>query len=570
LAEAAPPACFRDEPGVKERSGRLLVRPRQVEAWIAAGVPQAEAEARTAAARLGLTALEIGSIPGPDIHILAVPSGLSEESLADLLLAGDAYEYAEPDWIVYPADTTPDDAGFAQQWQLRKIAAPEAWDRRTGDGSITMAFVDTGVDLTHPDLIGVLVPGFNAATRLTQAQGGQVDDVNGHGTSVLGAAAAMGNNAVGGSGVCWDVRAMPIRASNSASGSAWLSDILYGAIWGAYAGARIVSVSYSGADNLSVSPTAQAIRQQYGGVLFWAAGNSNACINVDDPWTTVVGSTDSNDVKAPDSNWGPGVDLVAPGVAVYVPQRGGGYGVASGTSFSAPIAAATLALAWSAAPWMNADQALQTLYDGCEDLGDPGRDPLYGRGRVNAARTLDRAIGPPPFEQGSNILPPRGGEGTIHGIVGRYYAVADVTSLPAFGSWPIWTTSVATIDFTQGTLPGCPRTQQLGAVFEGIVEAPGTGPYTFALDSTDGSRLWIDGVLVVNNDGLHPQSVRYGTVSLARGPHVLRCAYFTVDGPPRLSVKMRGVGLGDPVLPASLVSYFQATSSVYPPLHHRR
>src|SRR5262249_21974202 len=163
-------------------------------------------------------------------------------------------------------------------------------------------------------------------------------------------------------------------ASNWSSGSAFLSDVLWGATWAATHGARIISISYAGVDSPAAEATGQAIKDYYGGLLFWAAGNSNQELTFDWPRVVVVGSTD---VKAPDSNWGAAIDVVAPGANVYSTTRGGGYGWVSGTSYAAPVAAAVTALGWSLNPDLSPDQMLSRLSWSCNDLGDPGEDPVY-------------------------------------------------------------------------------------------------------------------------------------------------------------------------------------------------
>ncbi len=548
-----PDPAFTPHPGVRELSGRLLVRPIQAERWIAAGRDLGEAIESVRRARARVASLEIGCVDAPDIHVLALPAGQTEASLAAALMACGDYEFAEPDWVLYPCDTVPDDPSYSACWHLQKIQAFGAWDRTTGDGSITCAFVDTGVDLTHPDLTPNLVPGFNAVTHLTQAQGGLVGDVNGHGTNVAGAAAAAGNNAQGGSGVGWDLKIMPIRASNWSSGSAFLSDLLYGASWAAFSGARIVSISYAGADSASAEATGAAIKDQYGGLLFWAAGNSNQELTFDAPSVVVVGSTDINDARAWDSNWGSAVDLVAPGVGIFTTARGGGYASVSGTSFSAPIAAATAALGWSLNPDLNADQIMTRLFQSCNDLGDPGVDPQFGHGRVNAYRMIELSD---PFTQSENagwtypaVHPV--GPAIYGGLMAAYYQLPHHLSPPwGFSNLPptSWTV-VATL-----TVPQPAPAPGFGADYTGYLWIAATGAYTFSVRATDGACLWIDGVSVVWLRDLPASAERSGTINLATGWHRLHCGLYSQTGTPSLSVLMRGGGMGDaPIAPQLLV-----------------
>jgi hypothetical protein len=142
--------------------------------------------------------------------------------------------------------------------------------------------------------------------------------------------------------------------------------------------------------------------------LVWAAGNSNVSLsgNREDD-VVVVGATDQNDLKASFSNYGPLVDLVAPGVAIVTTDRTSdtSYASVNGTSFATPIVAGLAALIWSEDPSLTPAQVEAILRSTAKDLGSAGVDNIYGYGRVNAAAALaaaDTGSGggdPPPVEQ---------------------------------------------------------------------------------------------------------------------------------------------------------------------------
>jgi subtilisin family serine protease len=543
------PAAFQEHPHVREHSGRLLVRPRQPTD------ASAESTTRVETARARLEPWRVRTLQPMDIYVLQVPGDTTDLALATTLLATGDYEYAEPDWIVYPLGLEPSDPAFGNDWHLRKIEAPAAWSRTTGDGSVTIAFVDTGIDITHPDLAPLLVPGLNSASYVTQAQGGDVTDINGHGTGVAGAAAAMGNNGSGACGVGWNFPIMPIRASNSPSGGAFFSDVLYGAVWAAANGAKIVSVSFAGIESDSVESTASSIKNNYGGLLVWGAGNSATSLNFDRPNTTVVGSTDQNDALASDSNYGPAVDVVAPGVSVFVPSRGGGWTWVSGTSYSTPIASGVLALIWSANPSLTPDQAMTALYQSCDDLGAPGRDNTFGWGRVNAARALASVL--PASRTDTDLYPATATSATLPMLLAQYYAVPSVTApVSSWTAGPAGTVSDLNFTLAAGaSFPGAPPTANLGAVFTGAITVPSSAPYTFTVQSSDSARLYIDDRLVVDNSGAHSVRWRAGSIGLFAGPHTVRCEYATASGPITLVVRVRGRGLTDAPVPASLLTH---------------
>lgn len=378
----APAQDFVARPGELECSGRLIARP----------VRDAAARARALAAVAPWT---LRHEPQADFLVLRVPAGHDEGSFAAELLRRGDFEYAHPDWICAPLGNTPNDPNFGQQWHHRVMQAELAWQVTTGDPSYVAAFVDTGVDLNHPDLRTALVSGYNSADRLPQANGGAVQDINGHGTAVAGCIGALGNNGIGVAGVNWNVKLMPIRTTNQSNGNAFLSDLLDGALWAVNHGAKSVSLSYSGVEAPAVGTTGDTI-DGLGGVMLWAAGNSATDLSWFD-WANVVvvGATNNADRKTGWSSYGRAVDNFAPGDFIVTTARGGGITSVSGTSFSTPLTNGAVALIWAAHPTWSNDQVLAKLFDTCVDLGAFGEDDVFGHGRVDLGYALD-APGVPP------------------------------------------------------------------------------------------------------------------------------------------------------------------------------
>ena len=386
---------FTEIPGVRERSGRMIVKPRTAPAGglsaMSAHGRQAHRQ-RLAAARARLTPGVIRHAPRVDEYIVAVPSNTTEQAYAAALLATGDYEYVEPDWRVFMVETTPNDPAFGNQWHLDKIGAPAAWDSLTGT-ALTVAIVDTGCDSDHPDLRNLYVPGLYQVDGDTQEEsyaGEFTDDTQGHGTHVAGCAAAQGNNGIGVAGVGWNFSIMPVKISND--GNALLSDLLDGARWAADHGAKVINVSYSGVGAPAIRIAADYIQSQ-GALLLWAAGNDGVELG---PWDhveyVVVGASNSSDTRASFSNYGMPIDVVAPGTNIYSSTRGGGYGYASGTSMASPIAAGATALIWSAQPTMLPEQMLAVLYGTTVDIGDPGEDDVFGHGRIDVAAGVLAAL----------------------------------------------------------------------------------------------------------------------------------------------------------------------------------
>jgi len=391
-AQQGPDSRFQERPGIQEFSGRMTVRPLQVDALVATGLSLAEAEARHAAATARLDGFtRVASFPEVDEHVLLLPEGVDEDAFAAALGASGDYEYVEPDWMCYP-DKTPNDPKYGQQWHHPTMSCPNGWDTRTGDPGYIAAFVDTGVKKDHEDLAASLIPGYNSVSGLTEAQGGTVWDINGHGTWVAGCIGAIGDNGKGVAGVAWDVSLMPIRTTDSSNGGAYMSDLTEGARWAADNGAGSVSVSYSGVDSSSVR-TCGDYCDGKDSVLIWAAGNSGVTFSGWD-WvnTIVVGATSQSDVIASWSNRGAPIDVVAPGVSIMSTDWNGGYSAPSGTSFSAPLTNGVVAMIRMEYPNLSTADVRQQLYDSCDDLGAPGEDNTYGHGRINLETSLGGAF----------------------------------------------------------------------------------------------------------------------------------------------------------------------------------
>jgi len=316
-------------------------------------------------------------------HIYELPDGADEVKFMKKLRKDHRFKAVELDMLVEPGQTITDPA-LGNSWALPKIAAPAAWDIATGDG-ITIAILDTGVDGNHPDLTANMIPGWNMYDNNADSS-----DIYGHGTKVAGAAAAAANNGQGSAGVAWNARIMPIRIARP-DGMAYISTMAQAIRWAADNGAQVANISYGGADSATIHNAANYMRSK-GGVVVMSAGNSGALL--DSPPTDaliVASATGSNDTRASWSTYGPLVDVAAPGVSIYTTTNGGGYGYVSGTSFSSPITAATVALMLSANPALTPTDVDELLKSTAIDLGEPGFDQYYGHGRIDAARAVEAA-----------------------------------------------------------------------------------------------------------------------------------------------------------------------------------
>ena len=324
-----------------------------------------------------------GRLYGMDVHWVDVPPGL-ERAAAGGLANHPHVRFAEVDELV-PIAATVNDPKFGNEWHLAKISAPAAWDTSTGMG-VTIAILDTGVDGTHPDLTGQMVPGWNFYDNNSNTS-----DVHGHGTAVAGAAAARSNNAVGIASVAGGARIMPIRISDPNALAYW-STVAQGLNWAANNGARVANISFVGVSASSTVQSAASYFRSKGGVVVVCAGNTGASDSTAPSGVMlVVGATNESDQRSTFSTFGNFVDLSAPGSNILTTGRGGVYQTWNGTSFASPIVAATAALVIARRPDFTADQIEATLLLSATDLGAAGTDIYFGAGRVNAAAAVQRA-----------------------------------------------------------------------------------------------------------------------------------------------------------------------------------
>jgi hypothetical protein len=316
------------------------------------------------------------------------------------------------------AGFTPNDSFYATdpsfgvgQWGLRAAHVDQAWDVMRGSPNIIVAVIDTGVDATHPDLSGVLLPGatFVSSPDPSCAPGSTVDD-NGHGTHVAGLIGANANNATGIAGVAFGVRVLPVKALDC-TGSGLLSDVAQGLVWASDHGARVVNISLGAEADVSVLHDAVRYAVGHNVLVVASAGNcgvaSVRCPAVNAPQypaayaeSLAVAATDSRDQHAAFSNIDTYVGVSAPGTTIWsttptypttLSRATPGtqtYAAFSGTSQASPLVAGIAALVLSQEPNLSVAQLIDRLRATADDLGVAGVDPVFGSGRVNALRAV--------------------------------------------------------------------------------------------------------------------------------------------------------------------------------------
>jgi len=354
-----------------------------------------------------LTPLSIPSETG--LYRLAVPNGDEKTTAARLAARADVL-YAEPDFLFFAAETTPNDPHYAPyQWNLRHIRANAGWDRTAGSSSVTIAIADTGVDLGHPDLAGKIVGGIDTINN-----DGDPQDDQGHGTHVASIAAAQSNNGTGIAGVDWNARIMPVKVLD-AQGSGHASGVAMGIVWAADNGADIINLSLSGTNPSTVIANAVQYAHERGTLLVAAAGNLYQQGNPTSypaayPNVLAVAAVNDSDGHASYSNSGGYVDVAAPGgdpsgstdnnsrhwiAGAYWRGTGLAYAWLSGTSQAAPQVAGLAALLLALDPTLTPDQLTQIITSSAVDVQTPGWDIFSGFGRIDVAAALDMVLPPP-------------------------------------------------------------------------------------------------------------------------------------------------------------------------------
>ncbi|GAB4438436.1 MAG: S8 family peptidase [Chloroflexi bacterium OHK40] len=359
--------------------GELLVRLRPGQSLAGALGPHLAA--------MGVRAAE--PLPATEgLFRLTLPRGTSPTIAAARLAAAPGVAYAEPNRRRVLL-RTPNDEVFEQQWGLRAILAEPAWDITTG-APIVVAVLDTGVDASHPDLEGKVLPGYNVFSG-----GADAGDDNGHGTAVAGLIAARSDNGSGIAGICWECRILPVKVL-SARGSGDDAGVAAGIRWAADNGARVINLSLGGEGESQLLREAVDYATSKGIVVVAASGNERESGNPVSypaayPNVMAVGATGNGDTITGFSNTGDYLDIAAPGVGLWTTLPGGQYGPPNGTSFSSPYVAGAAALVLSLRPDLGWYDVACVLQASADDKGIPGKDDEYGWGRLNLLRALQLA-----------------------------------------------------------------------------------------------------------------------------------------------------------------------------------
>lgn len=341
-----------------------------------------------------------------------VKSGEQVSDRVDILEAGDQTKVESliselknnPDVLsvsrngVIEATSLPNDALIqnGEAWQFQSIGADKTWNKISNTTPIVVAVIDTGLNVSHPDLQGRIVAGYDYVNQTAD-----VVDVSGHGTEVSGCIAAVTNNGIGIAGVggISDIKIAPYR-TGGLNDNDFKLEVAY--ICAAVMDAanrpevNVINMSFGGYEDYPTFKKAIEYAVSAGKVLVASAGNEGDSTEFAGKYSypasydhviSVAATTDKNK-HASFSQYNDQVDLAAPGLSVYTTTKNGGYAYVSGTSFSAPIVAGSCAVLLADNPNLLASEVESILKKTALDLGDPGKDNYFGEGLIQ----LDKAV----------------------------------------------------------------------------------------------------------------------------------------------------------------------------------
>ncbi len=349
---------------------------------------------------------------------------ISMEDAVNQVYSSGTVEYAYPHYI-QKLCFTPNDPQLGSQYAINKVQCPAGWDIQQGDTNVVVAIVDSGTDWDHPDLAANLKMNYaDPIDGIDNDGDGYIDNFRGwdlggadyanvvgdnnpmimgannnHGSHVSGDACAVTNNGIGVAGPGFKCKFLAVKcaADNDTRGPGGEGYIITGYEGIQYAanhGANIINCSWGGSGGSQFEQdiiTYASINKN--AVVVCAAGNNGAneiFYPAGFKYVLGVGATTSTDAKASFSNYGPVVDVCAPGNGIISTLWDNGYANFSGTSMASPIACGVAAIIKSQFPAYNGLQVGEKLRMTCDNIDalNPSYAGLLGRGRINMLRGL--------------------------------------------------------------------------------------------------------------------------------------------------------------------------------------
>jgi subtilisin family serine protease len=354
-----------------------------------------DAQADELARRHGLARLESQnfSLIGGTIGLFRVTDRRPLETARRELAAEAGIRSAQPNFRYILQDQKRDQKagalteGDPAQYALAKLRLPEAHTLAHG-ANVTIAVIDSGIDVKHPELAGAIAASFDAL--------GSKEAPHVHGTAIAGAIVAHARLM----GSAPAAKILAIRAFGVAQKGAESTTfvILKSLDYAASHGAQIVNMSFAGPKDALIERSIAAVAAK-GIVMVAAAGNAGAksppLYPAANENVIAVSATDDQDRLFSASNRGSYVAVAAPGVDIFLPAPDEKYQMTSGTSFAAAYVSGIAALALERNPALKPDDVRAILLKTARDLGIPGRDDLFGAGEADAYAAVTAVVATP-------------------------------------------------------------------------------------------------------------------------------------------------------------------------------
>ncbi|MGH3738066.1 MAG: S8 family serine peptidase [Micromonosporaceae bacterium] len=294
-----------------------------------------------------------------------------------------------------------------QQWHLDSLQVSELHKITQGEG-VTVAVIDTGVDATHPDLAGSVLPG----KEFPDKGGDGHTDKDGHGTGMASLIAGHGHGTGGRDGVLGmapKAKILPIRVPLGKDQKSQPDDAADAINWAVAQGAKVINLSIGQGSSHYLSEAVESALDQ-GVVIVNAAGNSVDVAEIYGigliPGVVVVSGTDVDGNPSTGSVTGAEVCLAAPMEKVMAAGAGkrGRYAAGTGTSDSAALVSGAAALVFSKYPGIDGNNVINRLISTADDRGPEGRDEQYGYGVIDPLAALTEDV--PEVDANPLIDPP--------------------------------------------------------------------------------------------------------------------------------------------------------------------
>ncbi|MEF7566048.1 S8 family peptidase [Bacillus infantis] len=324
-------------------------------------------------------------IPGLNYAVVKVKDKKNLNKAMNKYSSFKQVESVNPSALYKPLAIT--DPKVNEQYHLGQLKAAEA-QKLAGNKQVTVAVIDQGTDMNHPELKGKLLPGYNTVNPMNQ---GSPDY---HGTHVSGIIAGAKDNGIGGYGINPNAKILPIDVFDRGWGASDFA-IAQGILHAVEKGAKVINMSLGGPMKSPVIEEAVNKALEKNVTVVAAAGNTgDDTLSYPAAYEGVisVGSVNSKKNLSDFSTFGPSVDVVAPGDEVYSTlydyEKKSTFTKMSGTSMASPMVAGTVSLLLSKYPDLTPSQVEYVLEHTADDLGDKGFDVKYGNGLINPVRAL--------------------------------------------------------------------------------------------------------------------------------------------------------------------------------------